>query len=868
MAGKERWTREWHEEQVTKFDHERAKYRRYARTLGKLLRELRKRHAPTAIVQARAKSLESFAEKIIRKWPKYDDPVHQLTDLCGARVVTYTQVEANRICAAIEEDPGFDIDEANSMDVSSRLRTSEFGYRAVHYVVQLTGEGISSGVPNETKRLWAEIQVCTMLQHVWAAIGHDRLYKAQVTVQSHMERRTNGVAAILENADNEFAHVIRSLDRYISDFDAYMRPKQMEEEIDKWSAVLAVERRSEKAAHNIAQLRIARGEWEEARDVLTPFRRSRSSAVIRDLGRSDCNTGDVRRGRKRLARALALDERNVAARCDLGDSWPASRAKKALEHYEQAFETAPNEPRVLRSYLECRMQVERQADLLPAMRGGLEAAIQECRDRAELRVYLPEAYYDMGRFQLFLGRPYESLNAYAKAVQLSTRLEPIREALDATTKLANALEGSPMEGLEWVRRFLIVTAAGKALLLARERTADGRLTKSRARKAWQEAKQAVGEDTFDGLRSKEPPEFKRPVVIGAGGCDARVAKRLRRTYGKSLKTAFDEFEGTIISGGTTAGISGMLGNLVPFQEDAVLKTAYLPPSVPEGDHVHAKYEKVTIEDSGYTPLGPIQTWTDLLLAGVRPWEVKLLGINGGKLAAFEYRLGLAIGANVGIVESSGRAASEILPDADWWNVPNLIRLPHDPMTLRAFVNPGAARLAERTLGKAGKAVHADYVHQNECRSKKMDPSMMPWRCLRQDYRESNIQQAAYAAEILRRCGYRVVHAAKGQRIRLLEFTEDEVRKMAEMEHGRWNAERLLSGWRYGPQNDPENRINPYIVPWNELSEQIRTYDYDAVRNFPKVLAKAGLKVRRLGQSTGRGIKTQKKPKRRHRRKTK
>src|SRR5262249_37633416 len=39
-----------------------------------------------AIVQARAKSIASFAEKAARKADKYRDPVRELTDLCGARV--------------------------------------------------------------------------------------------------------------------------------------------------------------------------------------------------------------------------------------------------------------------------------------------------------------------------------------------------------------------------------------------------------------------------------------------------------------------------------------------------------------------------------------------------------------------------------------------------------------------------------------------------------------------------------------------------------------------------------------------------------------------------------------------------------------
>ena len=41
-------------------------------------------------------------------------------------------------------------------------------------------------------------------------------------------------------------------------------------------------------------------------------------------------------------------------------------------------------------------------------------------------------------------------------------------------------------------------------------------------------------------------------------------------------------------------------------------------------------------------------------------EVRILAINGGRLTAFECHLGLAMGATVGVIEESGRAAAGLL----------------------------------------------------------------------------------------------------------------------------------------------------------------------------------------------------------------
>jgi len=66
--------------------------------------------------------------------------------------------------------------------------------------------------------------------------------------------------------------------------------------------------------------------------------------------------------------------------------------------------------------------------------------------------------------------------------------------------------------------------------------------------------------------------------------------------------------------------------------------------------------------------------------------------------------------------------------------------------------------------------------------------------------------------------------------------------MAEMEHGRWNVERLSAGWRFGPEKNEDERISPYLIPWQNLSPEIKGYDREAVCNFPKLLWDAGLKI--------------------------
>jgi hypothetical protein len=119
-------------------------------------------------------------------------------------------------------------------------------------------------------------------------------------------------------------------------------------------------------------------------------------------------------------------------------------------------------------------------------------------------------------------------------------------------------------------------------------------------------------------------------------------------YGRLLHEAFRDFRGTVISGGTRAGISGVVGDLRETYPTKIQCFGYVPHVMPAAVDIDKRYSKVLeTKGSDFSPLEPLQTWIDLFAAGISPARVKLLGINGGEIAAFEYRLAAALGAQVG-----------------------------------------------------------------------------------------------------------------------------------------------------------------------------------------------------------------------------
>jgi ppGpp synthetase/RelA/SpoT-type nucleotidyltranferase len=848
----------WLKEQESLYRKEYPVYKAYADSLRRVLEEACATRAPNAIVQVRAKSLSSFAQKIIRKYDKYPDPVHHFTDLCGARVITSTQEESDRVCRFIRES--FRIDEANSEDAKSRLRTGEFGYLSVHYIVQIrSSKLLGIDIPPEIGDRKAEVQVRTFLQHAWSVMAHDHFYKSEFVVPKPLERDMARVAALLEGADGEFERVLGSLGVFTSNYGVHMTPEERKEEMARRISVL--ENEPEEANKPMEALDVARlakisGDWEMIVKYLSPHEGVRGKggppALLLELGHALCraNTGwsrgrkvDVKKARKYRKGQALLEEvgipdkiqQDCAAHSSTERDETRARALytlawsyenvpgeelKARELYHKAYCCDPLNPYHLASFIEFEILCNKDRSFVPMLRPALLKAIEACRTHADAGIELPWAFLTMGRFLLLLGHPYESLSAYAKGIHLclSGKVCAPDDVLDAETDFLRRINFGQKYPLaeQWVADILLLAKALKP----------------------------SGGSALEEIRNKalRKRSFLHPVVIVAGGAHADFQNEMEGCKGL-LERTFDRFSGTIISGGTTAGIPGIVGGLAQRLADDrgthVDVIGYLPRSMPKHVQMDRRYhELIDTEGADFSPHQPLMNWFDLVAAGVKPSDVNVLGINGGRIAAFEYRLALALGAKVGVVEASGRAASELLPDADWWNVPGFFVLPCDPMTIRAFVHSGEMELDQNRIDKMARAVHENFLEEN--RWKNTDPAMMPWESLREDLKHSNREQAAYIEETLGRAGYGV-RQLKGK-IGSRKLAAEDVEIMAEMEHGRWVVERLRSGWRYGSKRNPANRISPFIRPWSELPEDVKNWDRNAVRNFPRVLAKAGLEI--------------------------
>jgi hypothetical protein len=358
-----------------------------------------------------------------------------------------------------------------------------------------------------------------------------------------------------------------------------------------------------------------------------------------------------------------------------------------------------------------------------------------------------------------------------------------------------------------------------------------------------DAQQALEE--VQRLASPGFPPIVGPVRIVAGGCDPSIEEQMRR-YRDLLLEAFKDFKGTVIGGGTRQGVSGLVGDLGEAYSGTIWTVGYLPKLIPTDRTAipDPRYQEIRTSDgSGFSPLEPLQNWIDIVAAGIDPASVRLLGINGGPIAALEYRIALALGATVGVVADSGREGAKLTRDEKWGGSQRLVLLPADGKTLRAFIGSGAERLPEDIRGLLAREIHREYRLMKLGGLSSEDPALAEWDVLPKDFQESSAQQADHICWKLQQinCTFERV---TGREPVLLEFTKDEVELLAEMEHGRWNAERLLKGWTWGEKKDLAKKTSPYLMGWDALPEKIKDLDRDTVRKIPAFLAKIGLEVRR------------------------
>jgi putative GTP pyrophosphokinase len=213
------------------YDERRGLFESYATRIEALVGELLKESGVDyAQLESRAKEVPSFVSKLARSPGKYSDPLEEMLDLAGVRIICYYLSDVAIVGDLIRRE--FAVDEENSWTRESRADVDRFGYSSDHYVISCaqTREDLPEWSAYGGVR--AEIQVRTVLQHAWAAIDHKLAYKRESDVPVALLRQLSRVSALLEVGDEQFEAVRSASLGLDASYDARARAGELDIPID------------------------------------------------------------------------------------------------------------------------------------------------------------------------------------------------------------------------------------------------------------------------------------------------------------------------------------------------------------------------------------------------------------------------------------------------------------------------------------------------------------------------------------------------------------------------------------------------------------------------------------------------------------
>ncbi|WP_314437031.1 GTP pyrophosphokinase [Massilia timonae] len=159
-------------------------------------------------IQSRLKKEKSIRSKIIRHNLK--NLRRDVRDLYGLRFVVLLNSDVRLVEAAIKQTGVWDAEKVRDFGTEDVGSPSSFDYQSVHYIITCPKETILDDVRIPVGTC-CEVQIRTMLQHAYAELTHDNIYKPSQLVPYVAKRLVARSMALMETTDEIFCQTLEEL---------------------------------------------------------------------------------------------------------------------------------------------------------------------------------------------------------------------------------------------------------------------------------------------------------------------------------------------------------------------------------------------------------------------------------------------------------------------------------------------------------------------------------------------------------------------------------------------------------------------------------------------------------------------------------
>ena len=207
-------------EAVARYQREYDRYLKLCSRVADICRyEIVEANAIRAHVTFRAKGpksletkLRKFAQTGKKSMPTVESVFDQVRDLAAVRVATYVQTDERKVTEAISKR----FAGSNGTDVVVDLKDKHAAdpqnfYRATHLEIYLPSQDIV-GTYSNVAGVPCEVQVCSMMAHVWNEIEHDIGYKPTGQLSDIEKILLIHIGDLTRNGDRMISDLLAAMD--------------------------------------------------------------------------------------------------------------------------------------------------------------------------------------------------------------------------------------------------------------------------------------------------------------------------------------------------------------------------------------------------------------------------------------------------------------------------------------------------------------------------------------------------------------------------------------------------------------------------------------------------------------------------------